>query len=61
MTEPKSCLDCVNFFEDVPDAEDGLDGYCRLADYPAVIEFVEDPNAWNGDDMSACPCFVEDL
>lgn len=49
-----TCLDCVNFSDDAPD------GHCKLADHPAVIQFCEDPETLQDDDMSACPGFVED-
>jgi hypothetical protein len=53
-TDLKTCLDCVNFSEDAPE------GYCKLGDTPAVIEFANDPDAWEDGDMSRCPGFVED-
>jgi hypothetical protein len=51
----RSCLDCCNF------VDDGSQSYCRLGDTPAVIEFVNDPDAWGDGDMRRCPGFVEDL
>jgi hypothetical protein len=53
-TDFKSCLDCVNFTDDAPD------GYCKLADHPAVQQFVCDPATWEDADMARCPGFVED-
>ena len=50
-----TCLDCVNFSDDAPD------GYCKLAEHPAVIDFCNDPANWDDDDMSQCPGFVEGL
>jgi len=49
-----SCLDCVNFSDDAPD------GYCKLANLPAVQQFCNDPANWKNADMSQCPGFVED-
>jgi hypothetical protein len=50
-----TCLDCCNF------SEDGPDGYCKLANHPAIQQFCNDPANWEDADMSACPGFVEDL
>ena len=49
-----TCLDCVNF------SDDGPDGFCKLANHPAVLAFCNDPENWDDDDMSACPGFAED-
>jgi hypothetical protein len=47
-----TCLDCVNFSDD---------GFCKLANLPAIQQFCNDPANWEDDDMSACPGFCEDL
>jgi hypothetical protein len=50
-----TCLDCCNF------SEDGPDGYCKLANHPAIQQFCNDPANWEDADMGACPGFVADL
>ncbi len=52
----KSCLDCCNCQPDT-----APDGYCKLANHPAVIAFCNAPETLEDADMSACPGFVEDL
>ncbi len=51
----KSCLDCVNC---QPDA--APDGFCKVANQPAVARFTTDPRNFSNADMSRCPGFVED-
>ena len=50
----KSCLDCVNCQPDAPE------GFCRLGDTPAIVEFASNPDNYEDADMRRCPGFVED-
>ncbi|QQE67461.1 hypothetical protein GFS31_41740 (plasmid) [Leptolyngbya sp. BL0902] len=54
-TNPKTCLDCCQF------SDDGPDGFCRLANHPAVIEYCRNAHNFIDADMSRCPGFVEDV